>query len=59
MHLFHVGRHVFVVEGFDVDVPLVSVAVLLTLLAKRSGNVPVDDGLDDGQSLKYMERQMN
>lgn len=49
--LFHVGGHVLVVVRFDVDVPLVRVAVLFALLAKGARHIAVDDRFDDGETL--------
>lgn len=51
MDFFNIRRHILIVEGFDVDVPLVRVAILLALFAEGSSNVPVHDWFDDGQSL--------
>ena len=51
LHLADVRAHVLVVEGLDVDRPLVGVAVALALLPKVATDAAVDDGLHHAHPL--------
>ena len=46
LDLLDVVGHVFVLEWFDVDRPLVRVSVALPLLPEMFGHISVDDRLD-------------
>lgn len=51
MYLLHIGRHVFVVIRFDVDIPLMCVAILFPFFAEGTRHIAVDYWFDHGESL--------
>jgi hypothetical protein len=48
LDLFDVIGHVLVVEGLDIDSPLVSVILVICLLQQALGDAAEHDGLDNG-----------
>lgn len=52
MNFLHITGHILVEVGFDVNSPLMSMAVFFSLLSKIPGNVPVHNGFDYGYTLK-------